>query len=86
MNLYSIRDRAARAFGNPFVMANNATAMRVFEAEVNRSSQDNMLHQAPHDFELYCVGSFNIDTGLVEQNLELVCTGNELVRVPPASS
>lgn len=62
-NLYSILDVNV-GFGMPLVQDNDAVAMRNFEnACVDESS---VFHTHSADFSLFCVGTFDTDTGIVE--------------------
>lgn len=61
----AVKDTASQGFNNPFFVPAAAVAIRSFRAEVNRASSDNQLYQHPEDFELYELGSFDQDTGVI---------------------
>ena len=63
MIVVSIKDRAADAFGRPFYVPSVGVAIRSFQDEVNRASEDNQMYQHPDDFDLYDLGSFDDNTG-----------------------
>ena len=63
MIVVSIKDRAADAFGRPFYVPSVGVAIRSFQDEVNRASEDNQMYQHPDDFDLYEFGSFDDSTG-----------------------
>lgn len=65
MNLYSVYDKKADSYGNPFYMPTDATASRLFADQVLDASKPSLLNQHPEDFRLNRVGSFDTDTGLV---------------------
>lgn len=65
IQLFSVRDTVARAFGNPFTAGSYDLAKRILAMQVNHDAPDNVLNSNPADFELYCVGSFDTETGLV---------------------
>lgn len=57
-NLYCIYDRISGQFGSPTPHVNEASAQRWFLHCVNSNE-----FAEPTDFELYCVGEFNINSG-----------------------
>lgn len=61
IRLYSIYDRVARVFSDPFVSINDATASRAFE--LSQLSPDSMLNAAPCDYQLFFLGEFDNHTG-----------------------
>ena len=63
MIVCSIKDRAAEAFGRPFFLPAVGVAVRSFQDEVNRPSEDNQVYQHPDDFDLYELGSFDDSNG-----------------------
>ena len=52
MVIVSILDTAAGAYGRPAYVASEGVAMRQFQDEVNRASDDNQLYRHPDDFQL----------------------------------
>ena len=63
MVIVSIKDTAADAFGRPAFVATEGVALRQFQDEVNRASDDNQLYKHPQDFHLYYIGMFDDSTG-----------------------
>lgn len=61
IRLYSIFDRVARVYADPFVSINDATAARAFT--LAQSSPDSMLYASPGDFQLWYLGSMDNSTG-----------------------
>lgn len=61
IGLYSIYDRVAKVYADPFVSVNDATAARSFS--LAQSSPDSMLYTSPADFQLWYIGSLNNHTG-----------------------
>lgn len=61
IRLYSIFDRVARVYADPFVSINDATAVRSFT--LAQSSPDNMLFASPADFQLWYIGSMDNTSG-----------------------
>ena len=66
MVMVSIKDTAADAFGRPAFVASEGVAVRQFQDEVNRNSDDNQLYKHPDDFHLYYLGLFDDATGKIE--------------------
>ena len=66
MIVVSIKDRAADAFGRPFYVPSVGVAIRSFQDEVNRASDDNQMYQHSDDFDLFELGSFDDSTGTFE--------------------
>jgi hypothetical protein len=59
MVVISIKDTAAGAFGRPAFVASEGVAIRQFQDEVNRKSDDNQLYNHPDDFHMYYLGMFD---------------------------
>jgi hypothetical protein len=66
MVIISIKDTAADAFGRPVYVATEGVAIRQFQDEVNRASEDNQIYRHPDDFHLYQLGTFDDVTGLFD--------------------
>lgn len=60
----AVRDSALDAFVRPFCVPAVGAAVRGFSDEVNRSESE--MNKHPSDYELFEVGSFDEDSGLVE--------------------
>lgn len=59
----SVRDVAAKAYGRPMFVASVGQAIRSFQDEINRQSQDNVMYMHPEDFELFELGTFDEENG-----------------------
>jgi hypothetical protein len=66
LNICSVKDRAADAFGRPMFVPSTGVAIRSFSDELNRSDADNQLYNHPDDFDLYEFGIFDDNTGLFD--------------------
>ncbi len=66
MVIVSIKDTAADAFGRPAYVASEGVAVRQFQDEVNRASEDNQLYKHPDDFHMFYLGLFDDATGAFE--------------------
>lgn len=63
--MYAVRDSAMDAFHAPFFAPSNGVAMRSFRDEVVRKDGSSMMQAHPEDFELYIVGHYEEDTGVL---------------------
>lgn len=73
----SIFDTAARAYAQPFYAPAQAVAVRGVK---DMLSGDNQLAKHPEDFELYCIGTFDDNEGvIVPCSPELVTRVKDLV-------
>lgn len=63
LNIYSVRDAKVDGFLTPFFLPNDAVALRTFGQCANDPSHN--FCQFSTDFELFRLGEFSIDTGLI---------------------
>lgn len=63
LHIFSIKDKKADAFNTPFFSHNKATAEREFRRLV-ADPQSHLFHH-PGDFELYQVGFWNSEVGVI---------------------
>lgn len=63
--LVSVKDSAAQTFGPPFMVPHPGVAVRGFQNEVNRPDEKNPTFTNPEHFELYVIGYFDDETGLL---------------------
>lgn len=61
MELYSIRDVVAGSYDGMYMFANDAVAMRWFQLMVTKGTASDIRK----DLQLYKVGSFDQDSGMV---------------------
>lgn len=77
IRLYSVFDRVAKVYADPFVSVNDATAARAFT--IAQSSPDTMLYASPEDFQLWYIGSLDNQDGVLlccnEYEQYKVCDG-----------
>ena len=66
LNICSVKDRAADAYGRPMFVPSTGVAIRSFSDELNRNDADNQLYNHPDDFDLYEFGVFDDNTGLFD--------------------
>ena len=63
MRMYSIYDTIANAYQNPLYAVNDGAAIRIFTEAVN--DPKTYLNQAPNDYVIYYVGTFDEQTGCI---------------------
>lgn len=61
----AVKDLAAGLYGRPIFVARAGAAVRSFTDEVNRSAPDNTMSAHPSDFELYQIGTFDDERGIL---------------------
>lgn len=61
---YAVYDSKLGFYGTPNSFVNDAEAIRAMNYVV--MEEGTMLSRNPEDFHLYCVGSYNTDTGEIE--------------------
>ena len=61
IRLYSVYDRVAQIYAEPFVSPNDATAARAFN--IVQSNPESMLYASPADFQLWYLGSLDNHSG-----------------------
>lgn len=64
--IFSVFDKKARSYSNPFLSLNEGMAVRDFTAACRDPSLD--LHKFPEDFTLHHLGSFDDEFGQFELN------------------
>ena len=81
MVVVSIKDTAADTFGRPAFVATEGVALRQFQDEVNRASEDNQLYRHPSDFHLFYIGLFDDVSGKFEllESPKLIARANDVI-------
>lgn len=89
MNVYSLHDRKLRQYGQ-LVLERNDFAVQRSLADGIRAAGDSLLAKHPEDFDLYEVGSFHDESGVIKGPdggiPRFVCNVLELVALTPALS
>lgn len=62
----SVFDTVSGVFGQPMFVPTVGVAARAFTDEVNRQAQDNQFYKHPNDFQLFEIGSFDDNAGVLE--------------------
>lgn len=68
-NIYSIRD-CHTGFMSPTFDQNDSSAARNFRHAA--ASKETLLNSHPNDFQLYCIGRFDSETGQITPELPRV--------------
>lgn len=89
LNLYAVKDTKAASFSPPFTAQNDPVASRMCLASM--SGPDNLAATWPADFELWCVGTFNLEDGSVfrdqyNNGTRFICNFAALLNAASASS
>ena len=81
MKLYSVFDKVSKIFQFPCVVENDDAAIRGFAGLAGS-------YQFFSDLELYCVGSFDMETGIISALAvpSLVCTASQFPAVKDGES
>lgn len=76
--IFTVLDMTAERFHEPFFALNEAVALRSFGNAVN--SPDSAIHAHPEDYALYCVGTWNGETGeVVSEEPRKVASATSLI-------
>lgn len=76
--IYAIKDVKV-GFMQPFIQVNDAVAVREFTNIVNSGSS--VVSANYTDMELYCLGSYNQDNGVITSDVSFVLKGADVKRV-----
>lgn len=77
--VYSIRDKHM-GFTQPLLYMKEELAIRGFANSINNAPVGSDLGFAPGDFDLYKLGSFDIDSGMFECGIpEFIVSGSSVV-------
>lgn len=81
--LFSVRDSASQVFAPPFVAPSQGFAMRMFRDAIADKNSDNMMSKHPEDFELYIIGSYSEDSGVLTavSPVTMVARGLDVVQL-----
>lgn len=59
----TVLDMVAKQYGRPFFTVSTGSAIRGFSDEVNTPHEQSVLYKHPNDFQLYCIGTWDDETG-----------------------
>ena len=80
LNICSVKDRAADAYGRPMFVPSLGVAIRSFTDEINRNDPESQLFNHPDDFDLFDLGVFDDNNGLftLHDQPNLLCLGKQV--------
>lgn len=83
MRIFSIYDAKAKFFTQTIADKNSASAERNFKTAVNNKDTD--FSRYPEDYQLFELGSFDNETGILSPHSVpiLVCNASSLVQTQP---
>jgi len=73
MNVYAIFDRKAQKYGPIQLELNHFTVQRALSQVVNGDPNQSLLAKFTEDYDLYQVGSYDDQTGILTSKIEFVC-------------
>lgn len=74
--VYCVKDNKAGFQPNLLIEQNDASAVRGFSYAINN---EGLMNYSPNDFDLFKIGSFDVDTGMFESSFpELVVSGSSV--------
>lgn len=82
--VFSVRDVCVDAYLLPMFFQNRAAAVRALGDAVNKPKEDNQFYQHPEHYQLYEIGVFDDQIGMVVPHVapEFVVDCQSLVRQP----
>lgn len=82
MKIYDYYDKVSCTFSGNFGLFNNdATAIRTYKTLLAANKLPPLVCSNPGDFAIYCLGSFNQETGEIEAKKEMLINLMDLVEV-----
>lgn len=82
MKIYDYYDKVSCTFSGSFGLFNNdATAIRTYKTMLNASKLPPLVVSNPGDFAIYCLGSFDQETGEIVAKKDLLVHFIDLVEV-----
>lgn len=77
LRMFCIRDVVVGAYNRPFCMVSRGQAIRSFQDEITRPSDENPMYKHPSDYELYEVATFDDESArfTFPDQPELLMTG-----------
>lgn len=80
IELFTVKDVKAGRFTGVVMFPNRQVALRAFSTAVNDKSSQSLLSQYPEDAQIFCVGTFDDESGELIQTSEFVCNALDLVK------
>ena len=80
MKAYAVFDIKAQVFTQPFFQLNDAVAQRIIQNAANSEGHNYNLN--PEDFELWCIGEYNDQDGLLTPSKSKILDVATLIKQP----
>lgn len=81
MNIYGVKDVAVNAFHMPMFFQSDKACVRALGDAVNTPKEDNIYYKHPEHFDLYKIGVFDEETGVIAGHApEFIVGCDSLVR------
>ncbi len=77
LKIYAIKDTKI-GYMNPFYLQNDGVAVREFTNGRN-DTQKNVINTNPEDKELWCLGEYDDQTGVIISNVRFVVKAQDVV-------
>ena len=77
-SMYSVLDNLTGKYFAPVMMMNDEEAKRQFKGQVNNIQ---LWKDNPSDFDLWKLGTFEEETGMIDYNPEKICGGRSVLNV-----
>lgn len=78
MEIFAIKDDKTGSYSRPTYAVNQGACIRDMKILVNGDDQGNLISQYPEDFNLYRLGSFDQETGVITPKVEFILCLGEL--------
>ena len=75
VKIFGLFDKKGKKFDIPFFAHNELFAKRKF---IMMAKEESILKEFLHDFELAKIGEFNIVTGIITADYEIILEGNQI--------
>lgn len=73
---YAIKDNVSELFMTPVLFQNENVAKRWFKDVINNESQNETIFNNPQDFELWKLGIYDNETGVIESFVQKILSGS----------
>lgn len=80
LKIYAIKDTKVGEFMNPFYQRSKGEAVRSVSAAIN-AKEENHFTKFYNDYELWELGEFNLQTGVITSNIEHIINCAELKEI-----
>lgn len=79
IELYSVKDVKANRFTGVVMFPSEAVALRAFTTAVNQGDSGTLLKEYPEDAQIFRVGTFDDESGVVSGETVFIKNATELI-------